>query len=101
MSLEMPAPNPHAPFRVQLAFPGDGSPAGRSVVFLNKFTGVTLDMDSSREGTWLERYQKMQLSLHTGAILGTPTKWLALLTCVAVVLQIASGYVLWWKRKER
>ena len=55
--------------------------------------------DSARAGTWLERYQKMQLSLHTGAILGTPTKLLALLTCVALVLQIASGYVLWLKKR--
>ena len=101
MSLELPAPNPRAPYRVQLSFPIDGSPAGRSVVFLNKFTGETLAVHSAREGGWLKRYQEMQLSLHTGAILGPSTKGIALLTCVALVLQIASGYVLWWKRKAR
>jgi uncharacterized iron-regulated membrane protein len=99
MSLELPGPNPRAPFRVQLAFPIDGSAAGRSVVFLNKFSGETLAVHSAREGTWLERYQMMQLSLHTGSIFGAPTKWLALLTCVAVLLQIASGVVLWWKKE--
>lgn len=98
MSLELPGPNPRAPYRVQLAFPVDGSAAGRSVVFLNKFTGETLSVHSAREGTWRQRYEMAQLSIHTGAILGPPTKWIALLTCVAVLLQIASGVVLWWKK---
>ncbi len=97
-AIEMPAPNPRAPFRVQLAFPEDGSPAGRSVVFLDRFTGDVLGTHSSREGTWLERYGNLQLSLHTGAIGGTATRAVAFLTCLALILQIASGYVLWWKR---
>lgn len=98
-SLEVPGQNPRAPFRVQLSFPEDGSPAGRSVVFLNPFTGDVLATHSSRTGTLLEKYQMAQLSIHTGSIGGTFTRWLAFLTCVALVLQIISGYVLWLKRK--
>ena len=97
-SLELPGPNPRAPFRVQLSFPEDGSPAGRSVAFLNPFTGDVLETHSSREGTLLEKYQMAQLSIHTGAIGGTVTRWIALLTCIALLLQVISGYVLWWKR---
>ncbi len=97
-ALEMPGPNPRAPFRVQLAFPEDGSPAGRSVVFVDRFAGTTLAVHSARAGSWLERYDNLQLSLHTGTVGGLPTQIVAFLTCVALILQILSGYILWWKR---
>ena len=97
-AIEMPGPNARTPFRVQLAFPEDGSPAGRSVVFLDRFSGNVLAVHNARTGTWLERYGNLQLSLHTGAVAGLPGQVIAFLVCIALILQIASGYVLWWKR---
>ena len=78
-------------FGVQRAYPEDGSPAGRSVVFISRIDGSVLGMDSSREGSMLEVYQKNQLAMHMGSIGGTLGRWLAFLTCVALVLQILSG----------
>ncbi len=98
-SVEMPPPQ-RPVFRIQLAFPEDGSPAGRSVTFISRIDGRVLDTHSSREGTLLEKYQMAQLSIHIGSIGGTTTRWFAFLTCVALLLQIVSGYVLWWKRKS-
>ncbi|MCX6856910.1 MAG: PepSY-associated TM helix domain-containing protein [Verrucomicrobia bacterium] len=98
-SVEMPPPQ-RPVFRIQLAFPEDGSPAGRSVTFISRIDGRVLDTHSSREGTLLEKYQMAQLSIHIGSIGGTTTRWLAFLTCAALLLQIVSGYVLWWKRKS-
>ncbi len=98
VAIEMPGPNPRAPLRVQLAFPEDGSPAGRSVVFLDRFDGTTLAIHDARAGSWLERYGNLQLSLHTGAVGGLPTQIIAFAVCLALVFQILSGYVLWWKR---
>ncbi len=98
-SVEMPPPQ-RPVFRIQLAFPEDGSPAGRSVIFLSRIDGRVLEKHSSREGTWSELYQMAQLSIHMGSIGGTTTRWIAFITCVALVLQIVSGYVLWWKRKS-
>lgn len=97
-AIEMPPPNPHASYRVQLAFFEDGSPAGRSVVFVDQWSGKPLAVHSAREGSLLERYDNLQLSLHIGAVGGTVTRWIAFFVCVAVLLQIFSGYVLWWKR---
>jgi len=97
-AVEMPPPNPQATFRIQLAFPGDGTPAGRSVVFVDQWSGAALAVHSAREGSFKERYDNLQLSLHIGAVGGTATRWIALFVCVALVLQIFSGYVLWWKR---
>ncbi len=98
-SVEMPPPQ-RPVFRIQLAFPEDGSPAGRSVAFISRLDGRVLDLHSSREGTLMEKYQMAQLSIHIGSIGGTTTRWLAFLTCVALVLQILSGYALWLKRKS-
>jgi uncharacterized iron-regulated membrane protein len=98
-SVEMPPPQ-RPVFRIQLAFPEDGSPAGRSVAFISRLDGRVLDLHSSREGTLMEKYQMAQLSIHIGSIGGTTTRWLAFLTCVALVLQILSGYVLWLKRQS-
>jgi uncharacterized iron-regulated membrane protein len=98
VALELPGPNPSAPLRVQLAFPEDGSPAGRSVVFLDRYEGGVLGVHNARAGMLLERYGNLQLSLHTGAVAGLPSQCVAFATCLAVVLQVISGYVLWWKR---
>jgi uncharacterized iron-regulated membrane protein len=97
-AVEIPPPNPQAAFRIQLAFPEDGSPAGRSVAFVDQWSGQALAVHSAREGGFMERYDNLQLSLHIGAVGGTATRWIALFVCVALALQIFSGYVLWWKR---
>ena len=85
---------------IQLAFPEAGSPAGRSEAFISQLDGHVLALHSSREGTLGEKCQRAQLSIHTGSIDGTATRWIAFLTCLALVLQIISGYVLWWKRPK-
>lgn len=97
-AVEIPPPNPRATYRIQLAFPEDGSPAGRSVVFVDQWSGKALAVHSAREGGFMQRYDNLQLSLHIGAVGGTATRWIALFVCVALLLQIFSGYVLWWKR---
>lgn len=97
-AVEMPPPNMQAAYRIQLAFPEDGSPAGRSVVFVDQWSGKALAVHSAREGGFLQRYDNLQLSLHIGAVGGTATRWIAFVVCVGLMLQIFSGYVLWWKR---
>ncbi|MDZ4848545.1 MAG: PepSY-associated TM helix domain-containing protein [Pirellulaceae bacterium] len=98
LAVEMPPPNPRVPFRVQTAYPEDGSPAGRSVVFISQLSGEVLAVHSSRVGNWLEIYQMAQLSIHTGTIGGTLTRSIAFLVCISLLLQVISGYILWWKR---
>lgn len=88
---------PRAPFRVQLRFPEDRTPGGRSIVFLDPYTGAALQVLGTRgiaAGNW---YIHFSHSLHNGELLGLPTQLLALFVCLALVAQIASGVVLWWK----
>jgi uncharacterized iron-regulated membrane protein len=88
-TVEMPPPNTRASYLVQLTFLEDGYPAGRSVVFVDQWSGKPLAVHSAREGSLLELYDNLQLSLHTGAVGGTVTRWIAFFVCVAVLLQIS------------
>ncbi len=88
---------PRAPFRVQLRFPEDRTPGGRSLVFLDPYTGKALQVLGTRgtgAGNW---YIHFSHSLHNGELFGLPSQVLALLVCVALVAQISSGFLMWWK----
>jgi len=88
-----------APFRVQMKFPEDHTPGGRSLVFLDQFSGEVLQVESTRgvhPGNW---YVAFQHSLHTGEIFGLPSKILASLVCIALGLQVLSGFAMWWRPK--
>jgi uncharacterized iron-regulated membrane protein len=90
---------PNVAFHLQLAFPEDRSPAGRSIVNLDQYTGEPLQVVSTRDGGLGNRYIPMQLQIHTGMIGGMPTKVMAFFVCLALLLQVLSGYVLWLKRR--
>jgi uncharacterized iron-regulated membrane protein len=89
---------PKAAHRVQLRFPEDKTPGGRSQVYLDQYSGEVLRVESSREagpGTW---FLNAQRSLHTGEFGGWPTRTLAFATCLSVLVQLYSGIALWWHR---
>lgn len=92
---------PRAPFRVQLRFPEDRTPGGRSLVFLDPYTGEALQVHGTRGsglGNW---YINFSHSLHNGELFGLPTQILALFVCVALVAQIASGFLMWWRPRTQ
>lgn len=89
--------NPRGTFRVQLRFPEDHTPGGRSIVHVHPFTGEALQVHGTRgigAGNW---YIHFSHSLHTGELWGLPTQLLALFVCLALLAQIISGVILWWK----
>ncbi|MBK5256196.1 MAG: PepSY domain-containing protein [Vicinamibacteria bacterium] len=89
---------PKAAYRVQMRFPEDKTPGGRSQVFIDQYSGDVLRVQSSREagpGTW---FLNIQRSIHTGEIWGWPTRSLAFATCLSVLVQLYSGILLWWRR---
>ena len=87
-----------APWRVQMKFPEDKTPGGRSVVYLDQFTGKVLQVESAREAGLGTRLFLLQRSIHTGAVGGTPTQVLALVACMALMAQVVTGILVWWRR---
>lgn len=87
-----------APYRVALRYPEDLTPGGRSRVFVDPYTGAVLQAESSRTTAAGTRLVTLNRAVHTGDILGIPTKILMSLASLAAVAQVVTGAVMWWKR---
>ena len=86
-------------YRVGLHFPEDRTPGGRSQVYVDQFSGQVLSMQNSRTAPAGTRLVNLNRALHTGDVGGLPTKILACLMSLAVVVQAFTGVVMWWKRR--
>ena len=92
-------PGPKAAYQVRSRYPEDLTPGGRSRVVIDQYTGVVLFAEGSRTAPAGTRLVILNRALHTGDLLGIPSKAAMSLACLMAVLQIISGTVMWWKRK--
>ena len=95
------AANPKAPVRVIMKYPEDHTPAGRTQVFLDGYSGKVRQLTDARSaplGFKLMRLWNRQY--HTGDILGWPTQLLALLSSLALLVMAITGPMIWYKRKR-
>jgi len=93
---------PRADYMVKMRFPEDHSDNGGSVVWIDQFSGNTLDVVSTRNASPAERVANLNRALHTGAIGGGTGRLLAALASLTLPLQAITGAWLWWtKRRSR
>lgn len=97
----MNAPAPDEPYQVRSRYPEDRTPGGRSVVFLNPYTGEVLFAEGSRTAPGGTRLRNINRAIHTGDILGIPSKIIMCLASLAMVVQVISGLTMWWKRRKK
>src|SRR5713226_5816253 len=72
------AMGPGDAIRVVLKFPEDHTPAGRTSVFLDPYTGKILSFNNTRTASFSFNFTRMwNREIHTGDIFGWPTKILA------------------------
>lgn len=95
----MPPNGADGSWRVALHYPEDRTPGGRSQVYVDQYSGKVLAAQSSRTAPAGTRLVNLNRALHTGDIGGLPTKLLACLMSLAVVVQAFTGVVMWWKRR--
>lgn len=95
----VPPKGPTGSYRVAVHFPEDRTPGGRSVVFIDQFSGTVLSSESSRTAPAGTRLVNLNRALHTGDIGGLPTKIIGCLASLAVIVQVFSGLIMWWKRR--
>ena len=88
-------------YRVQLRFPHDRTPGGRSVVEIDLCGGEVLQVVGMRGADFGNTSGWMQRSLPTGAIFGWPTRVVVCLVGVALILQAISGRVMGWRWGRR
>jgi uncharacterized iron-regulated membrane protein len=93
---------PGDPVRVVMRYPGDRTPAGRTVVYLDPCTGAVRSSISTRTAPVAYRMvRQWNRELHTGDLLGWPTRSLAFLFSLTLPVVAVSGPLLWWSRKGR
>lgn len=95
------AAKPLAPVRIIMKYPEDHTPAGRTNLFLDAYTGKVRQLTDSRSaplGFKLMRLWNRQY--HTGDIFGWPTQLLALVSSLALLVMAITGPMIWYKRKR-
>ena len=100
MNIQLP-PGPKRPAMVQLKYPEDHTPAGRSRVFVDKYRGTVLLAMSTRTAEVGQHMIDIKRSLHTGDIYGVPTQILWMLGAFLLATQAITGVLMWWNAKRR
>jgi uncharacterized iron-regulated membrane protein len=88
------------PAMVAMRFPEDHTPAGRSRVFIDRYTGSVLGKISTRDAQLGTRIDNLKRSLHTGDVLGKPTEALWFLAALVMVSQVVTGVAMWWNSRR-
>jgi uncharacterized iron-regulated membrane protein len=87
---------PKSPVVVAMRFPEDRTPAGRSRVYLNRWTGTVLGVSSTRDAAWGTRLNNTKRSLHTGDVYGMWSQTLWFVASLIMVAQAITGVLVWW-----
>ena len=96
----MPPRGQAGSYRIAVHFPEDRTPGGRSTVYIDQFSGGVLSFQSSRTAPAGTRLVNLNRAIHTGDIGGLPTKIIACLASLAVIVQAFTGVAMWWKRSS-
>src|SRR3954469_1206897 len=87
--------------RVFKKFPEDRTPAGRSRVVLDQFSGAVLQVENTRTAQIGTRILNLKRSAHTGDIFGAPTQALYFVVSLGIALQAITGALIWWNSRRR
>lgn len=98
MFLQLPT-EADAPFVAAVRFPEDHTPAGRSRIFLDRFTGAPLLVTSTRQAQLGTRLGNVVRSVHTGDLLGKPTEAIWLIAVLVLASQAVTGMMMWWNAR--
>ena len=86
---------------VGLKFPEDHTPAGRSRLSIDAYSGKVLQVQSSREMPAPLKYARMwNRELHTGDIFNLPTRILAAFFSLMLPILAITGPLIWWNRRR-
>ncbi len=94
--------NATRPVLVVMKFPEDHTPAGRTRVFLDAYSGKVLGLNSSRGlPAGVAYVTRLNREIHTGDIGGWPVRIMAALFSFSLPVLALSGPLLWWQRRQR
>ena len=92
-------PGTRGVYRVWLKYPEDGTPLGRSFVLINAYSGEVLYTRSARTVHVPTRFfREWNREIHTGDILGWPTRILACVMSLMLPVLTITGPLFWWRK---
>ncbi len=92
---------PKAVFRILKKFPEDRTPAGRSRVYVDQFSGKVLLVENTRTAPLGTRILNLKRSAHTGDIFGAPTQALYFIVSLGIALQAITGASIWFNGRKK
>jgi uncharacterized iron-regulated membrane protein len=87
-----------ASYLITMKYPGDSTVPGRSWVVVDRYSGGVLGRQDARSAPAGAQIPILNRAIHVGGIWGVPTRILAFLTSLAMLMQLGTGLVLWRKR---
>ena len=93
-----PPKGPNGTFLVTMKFPGDSTAPGRSWVVVDRYSGAVLGSQDARTAPIAAQIPIVNRAIHVGGIYGVPTRILVFLSSLAVMGQIVTGLVIWWRK---
>lgn len=94
-------PPPTGVYTIAARYPEDSTPGGRSRVLVDQYSGAVLMAEGSRTAPAGSRLITLNRAIHTGDVFGIPSKAVMSMASLAVVVQLASGLLLWWRKRSR
>ena len=92
-------PGTRGVYRVWLKYPEDGTPLGRSFVLIDAYSGAVLYTRSARTVHVPTRFfREWNREVHTGDILGWPTRILACVMSLSLPVLAITGPLFWWHK---
>jgi uncharacterized iron-regulated membrane protein len=87
-------------YRVIMKFPEDRTPAGRTRVHIDQYSGAVLLVENTRTAELGTRILNLVRSAHTGDIFGAPTRAIYVVASLMLAGQVITGFIIWWRPRR-
>jgi uncharacterized iron-regulated membrane protein len=93
-------PHGNQVYQIFLRYPEDRTPGGRTRIAVDPYSGNMLMVIDSRRAPAGYRLVNLNRALHTGDVLGIPSKIVVSLASLIMPFQLLTGLVMWTKRRR-
>jgi len=94
-------PQRNQAYQILLRYPEDRTPGGRTRIMVDPYSGSIWSVIDSRRAPAGYRLVNLNRALHTGDVLGIPSKLVLSLASLIMPLQLLTGLVMWVKQRRR
>ena len=84
---------------VYTAYTYPDQPQGQRTLYFDRWTGGLIREVGYPDYAWAAKAIELGVQLHMGNYFGLANQLVMLATCLAIVLLVISGVVMWWKRR--